>query len=133
MTPELYWLTWTVAFSALLWIPYVANRFRELGPPSWTKWFIPLDPPHRAEWANRSARAHVNAVEGLVVFAPLAIVASIQGGTAATALACQIFFFARLAHALVQISGMPIPFRTMPFLVAFACQITLAVSILSRA
>ena len=133
MTPELYWLTWAVALSGLLWIPYVANRFRELGSPSWTKWFPRPDPPHRAEWANRNAKAHLNAVEGLVVFAPLAIVASVQGGTAATALACQIFFFARLTHAFVQTSGMPIPFRTLPFLVAFACQVMLAGSILSRA
>lgn len=131
MKPELYWLTLTVSFTAVLWIPYVVNRFVELGLPT-LKWFPPGDPPHRAAWANRNARAHINAVENLVLFAPLAIAVFLLGGTGVTAMACEIFFFARVAHAVVSISGMPILFRTVPFLVGFACQIVLVVSVLGH-
>ncbi len=41
--PELYWLTLTVAFTAVLWVPYVVNRFVELGRPT-LKWFPAADP-----------------------------------------------------------------------------------------
>lgn len=129
--PELYWLTLTVAFTAVLWVPYVVNRFVELGRPT-LKWFPAADPAHRAAWANRNAKAHVNAVENLVLFAPLAVTSFLLGGSSVTAMACKMFFFARVAHAIASIFGMPIPFRTVPFLVGFGCQMVLVVSILSH-
>ncbi len=53
-------------------------------------WIIQLGPidaiwdptaahPHDAEWALRAKRAHYNAVENLVVFAPLVILVHILG------------------------------------------------------
>ena len=64
--------------TALLWIPYVANRFRELGLPGWG-WFPEPDPPPLARWAERATRAHANAVENLVVFAPLVLAVHVAG------------------------------------------------------
>lgn len=72
MTSELYWLTATTVMTGLLWLPYIVNRVIELGPPSLAL-FPPPDPPPRAPWAARAIRAHMNAVENLVVFAPLAL------------------------------------------------------------
>jgi len=129
--PELFWLAATTLLTGVLWIPYIANRFRELGPPGWS-WFPLPDPPPRARWAKRAVQAHVNAVENLVLFAPLVLTIHAIGATVVAVEACRIYFFARLAHALATISGLPIPFRTVAFLTGFACQVALGVAILSR-
>ena len=132
MTEELYWLVLTAAMTGTFWIPYIVNRFRELGPPSMR--FYPLaDPPPRALWAARAQKAHINAVENLAVFAPLALAVYLVGGTSLTALACKVYFFARLAHYAIGIFGLPIPLRTLAFLIGFACQMSLAVYLMIAA
>ncbi|MCF8483540.1 MAG: MAPEG family protein [Rhodospirillum sp.] len=130
-SPELLWLAATVLLTGVLWVPYVGNRFRELGPPNWS-WFPLPDPPQRAPWAMRAVQAHVNAVENLVLFAPLALAAHVIGPSAVTAGACRVYFFTRLAHALGTIAGVPIPFRTAAFLIGFACELILGFAILLR-
>lgn len=123
---ELLWLAATCLMTAVLWIPYVINRFRELGPPGWD-WFPAPDPPPRAAWADRAQRAHANAVENLVVFAPLALAVNAAGlGSASTAMACQVYFAARLAHYAVSMGGLPIIPRTLSFLAGVGSQLTLA-------
>lgn len=127
---HLYWLALATMLTALSWVPYVVNRFRELGAPGWS-WFPPADPPHRADWANRAARAHANAVENLVVFAPLALAVALGGHSdVLTARACQTYFWARLAYAGVCIAGMPIIPRTACFLLGVGCQLLLAARLL---
>ena len=126
LPPELFWLTICCAMTGLLWVPYVANRFRELGPPG-LSWFPPPDPPPRAPWAARAVRAHLNAVENLVVFAPLALAVPLAGlGSPATAMACKIYVLARAAHYGVCVAGMPIVPRTLAFLAGVAAQMSLA-------
>ncbi len=128
--PELFWLAATCLFTGLAWVPYVANRFRELGPPGW-QWFPPPDPPARAAWAARAWRAHLNAVENLVVFGALALGVHVAGaGSGATALASEGYFLARVAHYLVCVAGLPIVPRTVAFLVGVACQVVLAAALL---
>lgn len=128
--PELQWLAATSIMTGLMWIPYVANRFRELGPPGWN-WFPPADPPQIARWADRAVRAHLNAVENLVVFAPLVLAAHASGmASPATAAACQIYFWTRLVHYVVCVSGMPIVPRTVAFLVGVGCQLFLGWTVL---
>jgi len=127
--PELLWLAATVLLTAVLWIPYVTNRFRELGPPTWA-FFPPPDPPPRAPWARRAVQAHVNAVENIALFAPLVLAVHAVGASPAMVQVCAVYFGARLAHAVVTIAGLPIPFRTGAFLVGFACQIALGVHVL---
>lgn len=129
-TPELAWLAATCLLTAVLWVPYVANRFRELGPPGWN-WFPKPDPPPRARWADRAMRAHHNAVENLVVFAPLALGVHLAGcGDPTSAAACQAYFMARLAHYAVGVLGLPIVPRTVAFLVGVGAQLTLACKLL---
>lgn len=123
---ELFWLTATCALTSLLWVPYVANRFKELGPPGWG-WFPRPDPLPRAPWAERTMRAHMNAVENLVVFAPLVLAVDARSlSSALTVAACQVYFWARASHFAIGILGLPIVARTMAFLVGFGAQITLA-------
>ena len=84
-------------------------------------------PAAESTLAARAIRAHSNAVENLVIFAPLALAVHATGsGTLLTALACQIYFFARLIHFLVCVVGQPIIPRTIAFLVGVVSQITLA-------
>ncbi len=73
----------------------------------------------------------MNAVENLVVFAPLALAVHATGsGTFVTATASMVYFFARAAHFAIGILGVPIPFRTVAFLVGFLAQIALAGTLL---
>lgn len=132
LTPEIFWLVCTCALTGLLWVPYVANRFKELGPPGWG-WFPLPDPPPKARWADRAARAHLNAVENLVVFAPLVLAVQIAtASTAATAMACQVYFWARLAHYAICVAGLPIVPRTLAFLMGVGAQGVLAAALLVR-
>jgi uncharacterized MAPEG superfamily protein len=73
--------------------------------------------------------AHINAVENLVVFAPLVLTARALGfATGATAFACALYFWARLAHVVVYTLGIPV-FRTLSFAVGFVAQALLVLAI----
>jgi len=59
-------------------------------------------------WAGRADRAHRNMTHSLLLFAILVLVAQIAGKLdATTALGAQLFFWARLAYAVVYIAGIP--------------------------
>jgi uncharacterized MAPEG superfamily protein len=59
-------------------------------------------------WAGRAARAHHNMLENLVLFASLVLVAALAGKTnATTLLGAQLFFWARVAYAVVYLGGIP--------------------------
>ena len=73
MTRELFWLTWTVILTGLMWVPYILNRCQVRGLGGAMANPARGDKPH-AEWANRLMFAHDNAVENLVVFAPLVLI-----------------------------------------------------------
>ncbi len=58
--------------------------------------------------AGRAKRAHLNMVENLVLFAALVLIAVVaQKTTALTALGAAVFFWARLAFAIVYLVGVP--------------------------
>lgn len=66
------------------------------------------DMPPRTGWAGRAQRAHLNMLESLVLFAALVLAAVVAGKTnAMTALGAQLFFWARLAYAIVYLAGVP--------------------------
>ena len=86
----------------------------------------------RADWARRAAAAHTNAVENLVVFAPLAIAVHLLGvGSELTATAAA-YFFLRVAHYVVYMLAVPV-LRTLLFAGGVACRVTLAVAVLGAA
>jgi uncharacterized MAPEG superfamily protein len=127
--PELHWLVLTLVMTALFWVPYVLNRIAERG--LWTVLKNPrTEAASRAEWATRMAAAHANAVENLVLFAPLVLVAVlVHGSTALTAMAAAVYFFARLAHFIVYSLGVPV-LRTLAFAVGWAAAMAIALDIL---
>jgi uncharacterized MAPEG superfamily protein len=125
------WLVATLGMTAVMWMPYVLDRFVKIGIPRTLGNPQPGDADAQSAWAIRAKRAHANAVENLVVFAPLAILA-IHHGTAAqgaVANACALYFFARLGHYVVFTAGVPVA-RTLAFLAGFAAQVLLLLQLL---
>ena len=128
MSRELFWLTLTVALTGLLWIPYILDRCKVRGLKATMDNPKPNDTP-QSPWAMRLYFAHTNAVENLVIFAPLVLILdSLNISTAVTVLACAIFFWSRLAHAILYALGVPV-LRTLAFTVGFICQVVLVLAI----
>lgn len=66
------------------------------------------DLPPVTGWAGRAKRAHANMLENVVLFAALVLVAHVAGKTnAMTALGAQLFFWSRLAYAVIYVAGIP--------------------------
>ena len=64
--------------------------------------------PEYRGWAGRARRAHLNMLENLVLFAVLVLVAVLADKTnGTTLLGAQIFFWARVAYAVVYVAGIP--------------------------
>jgi uncharacterized MAPEG superfamily protein len=120
-SPEITYTACAAALTGCLWMPIIVNRLREMG--VWKALRNPEpDLRPRAGWAYRLGHAHRNAVENLVVFAPLALAVHALGlGSGATAIAAALFFWSRLAHALIYTFGVPL-LRTIAFLVGFGAQ-----------
>ena len=125
---ELYWLILTLIMTALFWVPTIINRIAETG--VWATLMPPQLQP-KAQWAERLKRAHANAVENLVIFAPLALAVQMTGAsTTTTATACMVYFFARLVHVVAYIAALPLV-RTLAFTAGFFSQMALALTLLS--
>ena len=129
LTPELACTALCAALTGCLWMPIIVNRLREMG--LWTALRNPQpDIRPQADWAHRLAHAHRNAIENLVVFAPLALTVHVLGlGTSAPAAAAAVFFCSRVAHAVIYTLGVPL-LRTIAFVAGFGAQATLAWRIL---
>jgi uncharacterized MAPEG superfamily protein len=64
--------------------------------------------PEMSSWAGRAARAHSNMIENLVLFAILVVAARFANiSNAMTLLGAQLFFWGRVAHAIIYIIGIP--------------------------
>lgn len=132
MSPELYWVAAAALFTAVMWVPYILSLLSQMGVGA-----ALADGEHdtalEAPWAQRCKRAHVNAIENLAVFAPLAIgvhVAGLSSGTTATA--CAVYFFARVGHYVVYTAGMPY-IRTPLFAIGWVCIVALGLTLLGGA
>lgn len=124
MSAELTYLVWVTVLTMVLWIPYVLDRFAVRGIGDTVGY--PAEPRPQSPWARRLMKAHSNAVENLVVFAALVLAAEAAGATgSATAAAAAVYFWARLAHAVVYAAGIPW-LRTLAFVVGFGAQVTIA-------
>ena len=128
MSSELSYLVWVVALTAMLWMPYILNAIMVRGLIAAVGY--PQDPQPLAQWAARLKAAHYNAVENLVVFAPLVLVLNAAGiSTETTVTACSAYFWARVVHAAAYTLAVPWV-RTLAFLVGFGCQAVLVLQLL---
>ena len=131
MTKELMWLTLTIILTGLLWVPYIIDRAMVRGLMGAMANPSRNDKPQSA-WAQRLYFAHTNAVENLVIFAPLVLILDAQGhSTESTVLACAIYFWARLVHAIVYTMGVPV-LRTLAFTVGFLAQVALVLAVFGK-
>jgi len=119
MTTDLWMLVNTTLLCLLMPMVYVFGELKEPGGVEWglgnrdTSFELPT-------WAARAKRAHGNLVENLIPFAVLVLVAHVSGkADAMTALGATIFFWSRLAHALVYTAGIKVV-RTVVFFVGAA-------------
>ena len=131
MTKELLWLTLTIILTGVLWVPYMIDRAQVRGLRG-----AMANPSRRdkaqSPWAERLYFAHTNAVDNLVIFAPLVLMLDALGhSTPATVWACAVYFFARLAHAIVYALGIPVA-RTLAFTVGFLAQAVLVLAVFGK-
>lgn len=127
MTSELMSLTWVTTLTALTWIPYILNMIAVRGVADAVGY--PENPKPLAPWAAKMKAAHANAVENLVVFAALVLIADVAGiSNSTTVLACQIYFWARVVHLAAYTFAIPWV-RTLAFVAGFGCQIAIALQL----
>ncbi len=124
MQMEFTYLLYSLILLLVMWLPYIINTVmirglaQAMGYPAQPK---PLSP-----WASRLKAAHYNMVENMVIFAPLVLLlAQLEGFTAATAQATVVFFWARLAYAVIYAVGIPY-LRTLVFATAWVATVVLA-------
>jgi len=128
MSRELFWLTLTTILTGLMWTPYIIDRVMVRGLMGAMDNPSPNAKPH-SPWARRQMNAHDNAVENLVIFATLVLIANaLHISNNATAIACAVYFWARLAHYIIYTMGVPV-LRTLTFVAAFAAQLVLVLAI----
>jgi uncharacterized MAPEG superfamily protein len=128
MSNELFWLVLTTAMTGLFWVPYILDRIVVRGLMGAMANPSPSDKA-QSPWAQRMMAAHTNAVENLIVFVPLVLVArALTIATAVTAFACALYFWSRLAHVVVFTLGIPM-LRTLSFVGGFVAQALLVLAI----
>lgn len=102
LSTELRYLIYVAILMLVLWVPYilaelkVTGVFKALGYP---------DERSLPPWGQRLKRAHYNLVENIVPFA-IAVLAGefLNVHTATTAACAMIFFWARVAHPIAQVT-----------------------------
>jgi len=106
MTPELLYLLWSAALTLVLVVIAASGATLQVGLPTLAGNREGL--PEMTSWAGRAERAHRNMLESLVLFAILVFAAKIVGvSNPITLLGAQLFFWGRVAHAVLYIAGIP--------------------------
>lgn len=128
MTSELTSLIWVTALTAFLWIPYTLNTIVVRGLMDAVGY--PADPKPLAGWAQKMKAAHANAVDNLVVFAALVLIANAAGvSNETTVLACTVYLWSRVVHLLAYTFAIPWV-RTLSFVAGFACQVAIILQLI---
>jgi len=124
MKIELMYLVWVAVLTGLMWVPYILDRIAVRGLADAVGY--PENPKPQSAWAQRMMKAHLNAVENLVIFATLVLAAQAANVTGdVTATACVVYFWARVVHLGAYTFGVPWV-RTLAFAVGFFAQAAIA-------
>lgn len=106
MNPDLSLLVWSVVLTFVQMLIAVFGSMMQVG-------LLTLVGnregfPEIKGWGGRAMRAHTNMLENMALFIPLVLIAVAAGKTnSTTLLGAQIFFWARLVHAVVYLIGIP--------------------------
>jgi uncharacterized MAPEG superfamily protein len=125
METAYYYLALSGILTILLWTPYIVARLFVWGLPTFLNNYpesFPAKQPTQPLWAERAQRVHLNMVETMPAFIAVIVAAGVIAPQAAytdIATWSQIFFFARIAHAIVYIAGIPF-LRTPVYLLSWA-------------
>ena len=104
MSIELTLLVWSVGLTFVQMLVYTVGAAHLFGLPKLAG--NREDLPSAAGWVGRAGRAHRNMLENLVLFAILVLVAEItEKNDAMTGLGSQLFFWGRLAYAIIYVAG----------------------------
>lgn len=124
MKTELLYLVWVTVLTGVLWIPYILDRIAVWGLADTVGY--PENPKAQSPWARRMMKAHLNAVENLVIFATLVLAAQALNVTNnVTATACVVYFWARVVHLGAYTFALPWV-RTLAFAAGFCAQAAIA-------
>ena len=86
--------------------------------------------PEPTVFNKRATRLKNNMIENKVLFAPLVLLASAAGvSTGNTVLGAQIFFFARIVHAVIYLAGWPM-IRPLAWTVSLVGIVMIALALL---
>ena len=106
MTADLQMLVWSAALALVQMVIAAIGAQGQVGLPALAG--NREDLPPLTGWAGRARRAHLNMLENLFVFAIVVLVAHVAGkANATTALGAALFFWARLAYAVIYVAGVP--------------------------
>jgi uncharacterized MAPEG superfamily protein len=106
MKPELVLLLWAVALTVVQMLIAVSGATLQVGLPKLASNRDNM--PVLTGWVGRADRAHHNMLENLVLFAALVLIAVVSNKTSSTTLlGAQLFFWARVAYAVVYLIGIP--------------------------
>ena len=131
MTTELAYLAWTALLASVLWVPCVVGYVQSRGFLKPHDYRTAPDSP-LPDWVNRAVRAQANMVENFSAFAALVLVAHVlEVSNGWTALCAAAFFWSRLAHAIVHMTGFPyFMARTVIFGIGNTATVVLGIVIL---
>ena len=140
MSDALFWLALTAVLTSFETVPHILERIGRIGLMSalgYNKQSGHGDSNQPSEtppaWAARAYRAHINSVENLAVFATLVLIAHITKiGGETVACAAMVYFFARIAHYVVYVLGLPV-LRTLAFTTSLGALLTIAYVVLMGA
>ncbi len=135
MTDIYYYLLLSGVLTLLLWTPYIVARLFVWGPLTFLNNYpkdFPKDAPEQPLWAERAQRAHLNMVETMPAFIAVVLGAAFLVNESSQSVAgiaswCAVFFWARVAHAVVYILGVPY-LRTPVYLVSWFSILAIAAS-----
>ena len=129
MSVELEMLVWVSTLTLFMWFPYIVSAIMRDGITVSLKRQGDERPP--SPWAERAKRAHYNAIENLVPFAILTLVAHVANiSNDATQSAAVAYFGLRAAHYVFYVLGISV-LRTVTFSGGWLAQICILYQILN--
>lgn len=125
MEQAYFYLVLSGLLTVLLWTPYILARLFVWGLPTFLNNYpegFPAKAPEPPLWARRAERAHLNLVETMPAFIAVVLGAGALADASAYAAIgglAQVFFLARIGHAVVYTLGIPY-LRTPVYLASWA-------------
>lgn len=135
MEQAYFYLVLSGLLTVLLWTPYILARVFVWGLPTFLNNYpegFPAKAPEPPLWAQRAQRAHLNLVETMPAFIAVVLGAGALADASAYATIgslAQIFFLARIAHAVVYTLGVPY-LRTPVYLASWATILAIGAQVL---